>query len=171
MATKSATATTATAAQLDAEYLKQVEAENSELREQLAAANEELERLGLVELRTRVWINDRMTTETTRSNSFKLSFSGQKSKKLENGSRVYGQYHNFVAFGETAEALHALLTSGEQLLQIEAFESPWSNNAKRSDWVVKTFAPVERQQPAADGGSVTAKVPFSQEPSLEKQQF
>lgn len=133
---------------------------------ELEARIEELER---VELRTTVWINDRITHDVTKGDKPLVKFSGQKSVKAADGSRHYGQYHNFVAYGEMAELFNELNAAGEKLVHITAFESPWSNGARKSDWVVLSIAPFVRPE-AAPGGEEGA-APFSQEPSDEEVPF
>ncbi len=100
------------------------------------------------ELRTTCWVNDRITTDTTRSGKAVVKFTGQKSVKNADGSRVYGQYHGFVAYGDMADRFAELTAAGEKLMTITAFESPWSNGARRSDWVVTSITPFVRPEAA-----------------------
>jgi len=132
----------------------------------LEARIKELKR---IELSTTVWVNDRITTDRTRSDKLKVTFSGQKSVKTADGGRVYGQYHNFVAYGEMAEHFQALIGAGERLLHITAFESPWTNGARKSDWVVISIAPFERPEAGQTGEGAAA--PYSQDPSDEEVSF
>mgnify|MGYP001809533707 CR=1 FL=1 len=133
---------------------------------ELSARIEELER---TELRTTVWINDRITTDRTKSDKLVVKFSGQKSVKNADGGRVYGQYHNFVAYGDMAETFQQLNEAGEKLVVITAFESPWTNGARKSDWVVTSITPFERPEPgqAAEPG----EAPFSGGPTEEEIAF
>ena len=132
---------------------------------ELQARIEQLER---VELHTTVWINDRITTDSTRGGDPLVKFSGQKSVKGQDGSRIYGQYHNFVAYRGLAERFHDLIGAGEKLVTITAFESPWTNGSRKSDWVVTSITPFERPEA---GPAAEAAEPFSQDPTLEEVAF
>lgn len=133
---------------------------------ELSARIEELER---TELRTTVWINDRVTSDSTKGGDPLVKFSGQKSVKNQDGNRIYGQYHNFVAYRELAERFHELAAAGEKLVTITAFESPWTNGSRKSDWVVTSITPFERPEaaPAAEPG----EAPFSGGPTEEEVAF
>jgi hypothetical protein len=156
--TNSATATKATLAS----DLEAAEARIAELEDRIA----ELDR---TELSTTLWVNDRITNDRTKSGSPLVKFSAQKSVKTQDGARVYGQYHNFVAYGDMAELFAELNAAGEKLLRITAFESPWSNGARKSDWVVTGLTPFERPEPAPAGAAAAA--PFSGEPTDEDVPF
>jgi hypothetical protein len=129
---------------------------------ELEARIEELQR---VELSTTVWINDRITADKTKAGDPLVKFSAQKSVKNQDGGRVYGQYHNFVAYGPMAELFHELAAAGEKLVNITAFESPWSNGARKSDWVVTSITPFKRPEA---GPAAEAAEPFSQDPTEEE---
>lgn len=156
--TNSATATKATLSQ----DLEAAEARIAELEAQI----EELQR---VELRTTVWINDRITTDSTRSGDPLVKFTGQKSVKNQDGGRIYGQYHNFVAYRDLADRFHELAAAGEKLVIITAFESPWTNGSRKSDWVVTSITPFER--PEAGQAPETSEAPFSGDPTDEEISF
>jgi hypothetical protein len=128
----------------------------------------QVEDLRSCELRTTVWINDRVETGKTQGGKPYAKFSGQKSVKTADGKRVYGCYHNFVAYGDMADAFINLRAQDRNLLTITAFESPWSNGARKSDWVVTSITPFERPEagPATEAGE-----PFSQEPTDEEVQL
>jgi hypothetical protein len=153
-----ATATKATLAS----DLEAAEARIAELEDRIA----ELDR---TELSTTLWVNDRITNDRTKSGSPSVKFSAQKSVKTDGGGRVYGQYHNFVAYGDMAELFAELNAAGEKLLRITAFESPWSNGARKSDWVVTSLTPFERPEPTPASAATAA--PFSQEPTDEEVPF
>ena len=156
-----ATATKATLAS----DLESAEARIAELEARIA----ELDR---AELSTTLWANDRVTTDRTRGDKLVVKFSAQKSVKTQDGARVYGQYHNFVAYGDMAEIFQELNAAGEKLLKITAFESPWSNGARKSDWVVTSLAPFERpEQAPADEAATAPAAPFSGEPTDEEVPF
>ena len=136
---------------------------------QITELQARIEGLERVEVRTTVWINDRVTTDRTKSDKLVVKFSGQKSVKNQNGDRVYGSYWNFVAYGDMAEAFQALADAGEKLVTIEAFESPWTNGARKSDFVVKSITPFER--PEAGQAPETGEAPFSGGPTDEEVSF
>jgi len=127
-----------------------------------------IEQLQQMEVRTTVWINDRVTTDTTRSGKTVVKFSGQKSVKTQDGGRVYGAYWNFVAYGDMADRFAELAAAGEKLVTITAFESPWTNGARKSDFVVLSLTPFERPEA---GPAVQAAEPFSQDPTDEEISF
>lgn len=119
-----------------------------------------------------LWISDRYEIGKTQGGGLKVSFTGQVSAKNQDAIRVYGAYKNLIAYGEQADAAKAILEGEDRLVEIQAFEKPWSNNAKRSDWVILSISPVERTQPAAAplGEAVTAEEaydPGSEEPTLD----
>jgi hypothetical protein len=152
-ATKAASAA-ATAAELEA------------LTSRVAELEAALEAAQSTELRTTVWLSGEYRVGTTSANKTKVAFSCQKSIKTQAGSRAYGQYHNFVAYGEMADEAMALFAAGEKLFTITAFESPWSNNSKRSDWVVTSitaFARPEQQPEAPLPGAPFAEGPTDEE--------
>ena len=124
-----------------------------------------IEQLQSYEVCTTVWINERITVDKTKGGSPLVRFSGQKSVKNQDGSRVYGSYWNFVAYGDMADAFHVLAAAGEKLVTITAFESPWSNGVRKSDFVVQSITPFERPEA---GPAAEAAEPFSQEPSDEE---
>jgi hypothetical protein len=138
------------------------------LEARIAELSERVTELQSCELRTTVWINDRVETGKTQGNKPYAKFSGQKSVKTANGSRVYGCYHNFVAYGDMADTFVDLRARNEALLTITAFESPWSNGARKSDWVVTSITPFERPEA---GPAAEAAEPFSQEPTSEEVRF
>jgi hypothetical protein len=100
----------------------------------------------------RLWIGDRYEIGRTQGNALKISFSGQVSAKLQDGTRVYGAYKNFVAYGDQAADAKDILEGTDRLVEIQAFEKPWSNNSKKSDWIILSINPVQRSQPAAQSG-------------------
>ena len=154
------TSTTVTKATLSSD-LEAAEARIAELELRLAERDR-------IELSTTLWVNDRITNDRTKSGSPLVKFSAQKSVKTQDGGRVYGQYHNFVCYGETADLFSELNAAGEKLLRITAFESPWSNGARKSDWVVTSLAPFERPEQAPSDEAATAPAaPFSGEPTDE----
>jgi hypothetical protein len=135
----------------------------------IAELEARLETAERAEVNTTVWVNDRVTSDLTRSGKLVLKFSGQKSAKLQDGSRVYGAYWNFVAYGELAERFQELNAASEKLLRITAFESPWTNGARKSDFVVTSLTPFERSEPASAGDAPAT--PFSGEPTDEEVPF
>lgn len=120
------------------------------------------------ELRTTMWVNDRIVCDTTKAGKAIVKFSAQKSVKTADGGRVYGAYMNFVCYGEMADRFHELAAAGEKLIAITAFESPWTNGARKSDWVVLSLTPFARPEaaPAAE-----AAEPFSGDPTDEEVAF
>jgi hypothetical protein len=154
MSTATATAAKTSAAKAAADRIAELEAQVAELQS--------------CELRTTVWINDKIETGKTQSGKPYAKFSGQKSVKNADGKRIYGQYHNFVCYGDMADAFATLRADEQNLLTITAFESPWSNGTRKSDWVVTSIQAFERPEA---GPAAEAAEPFSQEPSSEEIQF
>lgn len=138
----------------------------------------EIERLGALlgsqeetygnRLVQRLWISDRYEIGKTQAGGLKVSFSGQVSARENDGSRSYGAYKNLVAYNENAAAAKAILEGLDRLVEITAFEKPWSNNSKRSDWVILSIAPVER---VAQSEAVLANEPYPAEPTSEEVPF
>ena len=135
-----------------------------ELEQQVADLQARLEQRD--ELSQVVWLNDRYTVARTQAGKTAIRFSAQKSV-LRGESRSYGAYKNFVAYGEMAESIIPLLQSTERLARISAFESPWSDNSKRSDWVVTELTIIPRVEPAhsEEPAAPEQRVPFAQEPT------
>jgi hypothetical protein len=139
------------------------------LEARIAELETQVEQLRSCELRTTVWINDRVSFDKTKTDKPLVKFSGQKSVKTADGGRVYGQYHNFVAYGaELVDQFKALRDADESLVSITAFESPWANGARKSDWVVLSIAPFERPEP---GAPAEQREPFSGGPTDEEVPF
>lgn len=131
-----------------------LEARITELEAALKEANK-------YEMKSTLWLNDLVTTDRTKSDRLVVKFSAQKGVKHTDGSRIYGASWNFVAYGDTAERFQELTAAGERLVTITAFESPWSNGARKSDWVVLSITPYKRPEL----GDATATAPFSFEPT------
>ena len=67
-----------------------------------------------------------------------------------------------------ADRFAELAAAGEKLVTITAFESPWTNGARKSDFVVLSLTPFERPEA---GPAVQAAEPFSQDPTDEEVMF
>ncbi len=141
-----ATKTTANTATLEAHI--------TELEAALKEANK-------YEMKSTLWLSDLVTTGRTKSDRLVVKFSAQKGVKNADGCRIYGAYWNFVAYGDTAERFQELTAAGERLVTITAFESPWTNGARKSDFVVLSITPYKRPEL----GEATAAAPFSFEPT------
>jgi len=96
------------------------------------------------ELQQTLWLSGRYSCGRTASNRLKLTFTAQKGARNRDNARVYGAIREFVAYSDVAEHALSVLSSGNNLVDITAFESPWSNNSKRSDWVLTSITPRER---------------------------
>lgn len=122
------------------------------------------------ELRQRLWLNDRYTAGFTRTsgNSF-VRFTAQKSSRRQDNSRIYGEYRNFVAYGEMTAHVLEILSGQDRLVDIEAWESPYLDGSRKSRWVITAITPVERTEPAAP--MQPALPPFSGEPTDEEFPF
>jgi len=120
----------------------------------VASLEDQISTMEQCEVRTTVWINDRITTDTTRSGKNLVRFSGQKSARNQDGTRVYGAYWNFVAYGDMADRFAELAADNQKLVTITAFESPWTNGARKSDFVVLSITPFARPEaaPASESG-------------------
>jgi hypothetical protein len=142
----------------------------ADLEQQITALQTRLEQRD--ELSQVLWLNDRYTVARTQGDRLKVRFSAQKSV-LRGEHRSYGEYRNFVAYGELAETIIPMLQSTERLARISAFESPWSDNSKRSDWVVTELTVIPRVEPAAseEPAATEQPVPFTQDPTDEEVPF
>jgi hypothetical protein len=110
----------------------------------------------------RLWINGSFTTGQTRASGLKLSFSGQYSSlDKQSGRRNYGGYKNFVAYGAAAEAARAIYEGKTRLVNVEAFERPWSDNSKKSEWVILSITAYDPEYtaPVSAGEAVPADEP------------
>lgn len=138
------------------------------LEARIAELEAQIAELQSCEVRTTVWVNDRITSGTTKGNKPYVKFSAQKSVKSQDGTRTYGAYWPCVIYGDLADQFMALRADGQNLLTITAFESPWANNARKSDFVVTSITPFERPEA---GPAAEAAEPFSQEPTREEVAF
>lgn len=164
-----ATTTTAKAparAAADAQKIQALEAQVTELQGRLENSDE---------LNQILWLNDRYSfARTTTSNKQLVRFSAQKSSQRQDGSgRAYGPYKNFVAYDEDlVAAVTEILQSNDKLVRITAFESPWLDNSKRSDWVVTSITVIPRVAPEQQhAGGYAQPNPYSGEPSSEEAPF
>lgn len=98
----------------------------------------------------------------------------------QTGSRTFGAWKNFVAYGEAAEAIGSFFDGGtDRLCRIGAYERPWHGEVqgpdgptttRNTEWVVTTFEPIARlDSPAAPVREPEA--PFSGEPTSEEVPF
>jgi hypothetical protein len=140
-------------------------ANTTALEARITELEAQIETLQSCELRTTVWINDRVETGKTQSDKPYAKFSAQKSVKTSTGKRVYGQYHNFIAYGEMADLFISLRANDEALMTITAFESPWTNGSRKSDWVVTSITPFERPEagPADEAAEASSQEPTDEE--------
>jgi phosphoserine aminotransferase len=142
----------------------------ADLEQQIADLQARLEQRD--ELSQVLWLNNEYKVGRTQAGKTKVSFSAQKSV-LRGDVRNYGAYKNFVAYGELADAIVPLLQSNERLARVSGFESPWSDNSKRSDWVVTEITIIPRVEPAASEEPTATEqpVPFAQDPAGEEVPF
>jgi hypothetical protein len=138
------------------------------LEARIAELEAQLQEIQSSEVRVTVWVNDRITSGTTKSGKPYVKFSAQKSVKNADGTRTYGAYWPFVAYGDLADQFNALRANEQNLLTIAAFESPWANNARKSDFVVTSIQAFERPEAPAPGEQ---SEPFSGEPTDEEVAF
>lgn len=151
-------------------------ADQSQLIESLQATIAELQ--GRLETRDELsqilWLNDRYSFARTQSTGKQLvRFSAQKSTQKQDGSgtRAYGAYKNFVCYDEQLVAdITEVLQSNDRLVRINAYEQPWSDNSKRSDWVVVGFSVIPRVAPENEPAQEQS-APFSAEPASEDVPF
>jgi TolA-binding protein len=145
-----------------------VSAEIQQLRQQVAQLQEQLETRD--ELSQILWVNDRQRSigRTKNGKSF-VRFSAQKSTKLDNGTRAYGAYKNFVAYGDMCAEVNRVFEGEERLVRINGFESPWLDNSKRSDYVVTSIEVIARQEDPQ--GAVQPALPYAGGPTDEKVPF
>lgn len=93
------------------------------------------------------------------------------------GSRVFGGWKNFVAYGDLAATIGNLFATGDRLVKITAYERPWHGTVegpegpittRNSEWVVVSFQPVARLDPLP---SEEHEAPFSAAPTTEEVPF
>lgn len=143
----------------------------ADLEQQIADLQARLEQRD--ELSQVLWLDNEYKGGRTKTGRSKVSFSAQKSV-LRGDVRNYGAYKNFVAYGELADAIIPLLQSNERLARISAFESPYSDNSKRSEWVVTEITVIPRVEPATGEEHAAPDhlhTPFDQEPTNEEVPF
>jgi hypothetical protein len=111
------------------------------------------------ELSQTLWIGDRYTPGKTRAGKPKVNFSAQKSVTDQGGQRHYGPYRSFVAYGDLATTAIGILQGDDHLVDITAFESPWTDRSRRSDWVITSIA-VRPRKEAEPETTDDSEVPF-----------
>lgn len=146
-ATQTKAALEARIEQLEAQ-LSAITAECETLQQTLDAAAEQQSEARTSDLCQVLWINDRITTGSTRTGKRYIRFDAQYGRlDKRDGKRHYGVYKNFVAYGDEAFAVEAVLATGARLVRIEANELPWQDGSKRSDWIVNSMAAIARVNP------------------------
>jgi hypothetical protein len=126
------------------------------------------------ELSQILWLNDRYSFARTQAGKQLVRFSAQKSTQKQDGTRSYGPYKNFVCYNEElVEQISEILQSNDRLVRVNGFESPWTDNSKRSDWVVTAISVIPRVAPENEPSAPTQEqqVPFSADPTDEKVPF
>lgn len=90
---------------------------------------------------------------------------GSLNKKT--GSRTYGAWKNFVAYGPLADEINEFFRTEDRLVRITAYERPWLGNdgTRNTEWVVVSFQPIARLDAAAPASEPVA--PYSAEPTSE----
>lgn len=107
-----------------------------------------------------------------------ISFGAQYgSLDKRSGTRVFGAWKNFTAYGPLAEAITEFFTTEDRLARITAYERPWHGQlagadgpitTRNSEWVVVSFEPIAR----LDTPPVREpEAPFSAEPTTEEVPF
>lgn len=141
------------------------------LQQQITALQEQLENRD--ELSQILWLNDRYSFDVTQSGKRRVRFSAQKSTQKSDGSRAYGAYKNFVCYNEDLIGeITEVLQSNDRLVRINAFESPWTDNSKRSDFVVTAISVIPRVSPEPEAAaSQPQPAPFSAAPADEEVPF
>jgi len=108
---------------------------------------------------------------TTKSGKPFIRFGAQYSSRDEKG-RTFGDWKNYVAYGDVARQVEETYATEDRLVHIVAFESPSHGRGERAnerytEWVVKEFRPVARldsatpepaQAPVAE--PTTEAIPF-----------
>lgn len=148
----------------------QLESANAELAASNAELLEKIQQLTALleapaeepqrdELQQRLWIDEAsVVRDHTKSGKRRLTFRAQKSSlDKQSGRRVYGANRSFVALGDLATTVHELLLTGDRLFDLTAWESPWLNGSRRSDWMLTSIHPVERKpEPEAEADAEPA---------------
>ncbi len=163
--TASATKTTRAAKPVDqSQLIHSLQSQIAELQAQ-AENRDELSQI--------LWLNDRYSFARTQSTGKQLvRFSAQKSTQKQDGTRSYGPYKNFVCYNEElVEQITEILQSNDRLVRINGFESPWTDNSKRSDWVVTAISVIPRVAPENEAPAQGQQAPFSADPTDEEVPF
>ena len=94
------------------------------------------------------------------------------------GSRSFGAWKNFVAYGELADAIDAFFCTEDRLVRITAYERPWHGTVagaegpvttRNTEWVVVSFQPIARLDATSPVSEPEAA--FSAEPTSEVAPF
>jgi len=114
---------------------------------------------------------------TTQGGKPFIRFGGQFSRlDKASGERRFGDWKNYVAYGETAEAVEAAFKGSDRLAHVVCFEQPSHGTGERSlerytDWVVTEFALVPRVERSEDSGQPPAAAPLQAEPTMDEIPF
>lgn len=151
-------ATTQTKAAL-AQALEAANSRISELEALLAQNEQQQQPTAAAHLDQVLWIQRKPLTERTpdgkgnigytRTGMLTVRFAAQyASLDKRTGTRTFGVWKFFTAYGEVAQQVIDLMRSEDRLVRVQAFEEPWSSpqdpNARNSDWVVRGFSPIGR---------------------------
>lgn len=149
---------TATKAAL-AEALEAANSRISELEALVAAQAEQQQPTVAAHLDQVLWIQRKPLAERTpdgkgnigytRSGMLTVRFAAQyASLDKRSGTRTFGAWKFFTAYGEVAQQVIDLMRSEDRLARVQAFEEPWSSpqdpSARNSDWVVRGLTPIRR---------------------------
>lgn len=85
----------------------------------------------------------------TKTGVLTVRFAAQyASLDKRSGTRTFGAWKFFTAYGEVAQQVIDLMRGEDRLARIQAYEEPWSNpqdpNSRNSDWVVRGLTPIRR---------------------------
>jgi hypothetical protein len=151
-------ATATTKAQL-AEALEAATSRISELEALVAAQSEQQQPTAAAHLDQVLWIQRKPLAERTsdgkgnigytRSGMLTVRFAAQyASLDKRSGTRTFGVWKFFTAYGEVAQQVIDLMRTEDRLVRVQAYEEPWSSaqdpNARNSDWVCRGFSPIGR---------------------------
>jgi hypothetical protein len=94
-----------------------------------------------------------------------LRFGAQYSRLDEqSGTRFYGAWKNYCAYGVVAEAIAEFFQGSDRLVKLTAFEKPWHGAplpgtvypTRNSEWIVTAFEPMPRVDAEASAPQTVA---------------
>lgn len=118
------------------------------------------------------WEANKAKRGVTANGTSYIKFGAQYgSLNKKTGSRSFGAWKNFVAYGLLADEINEFFRTEDRLVRIGAYERPWHGNdgTRNTEWVVVSFQPIARLDATTPVSE--PEVPFSAEPTAAEVAF